>query len=55
MNKLRMIQGRPTKSAASSGGTNTLFWNRCSYQVPVMVETNDSTNDKHKFYNVIVQ
>ena len=33
------------------GGTETIVWNICSYQVPLMVGTNFSTNVNHKFYN----
>ena len=55
MNQLRMIQGRNGKSSASPGGTETIVWNICSYQVPDMVGTNASTNENHKFYNSTVQ
>ena len=32
-----------------------MVWNRCSYQVPVMVGNNASTNKNHKFYNSTVK
>ena len=50
-----MIQGSIGKSSASPGGTETIVRNICSYQVPSMVETNASTNKKHKLYNSTVQ
>ena len=40
---------------ASYRGAETLVWNRCSYQVPVMVGTNYSMDEKHIFYNTTVQ
>ena len=55
MNQLRMSQGRTGKSSASPGGTETIVRNRYSYQVPSMVGTNASKNEKHKFYNSTVQ
>ena len=55
MNQLRMSQLRTRKSSTSPGGTETIVWNSYSYQVPEMVGTNASTNEKHKFYNSIVQ
>ena len=55
MNQLRMSRGRIGKSSASPGGTETIVWNRCSYQVPAMVGTNSSKNENHKFYNSTVQ
>ena len=54
MNQLSMSRGRTGERSASPGGTETIVWNRCSYQVPDMVVTNASTNEKHKFYNSIV-
>ena len=30
-------------------GTQTAVWNRCSYQVPEMVETNNSTKEENDF------
>ena len=53
INQIRIIQERPAKNAASSL-EKTLVWTRCSYQVPVMVGTSDSKNDKYKFYNEMV-
>ena len=50
-----MSRGKTGESSASPGGTEAIVWNRCSYQVPEMVGTNSSTNEKHKFYNSIVQ
>ena len=55
MNQLRMSQGRTGESSASPGGTETILWNRYPYQIPAMVVTNASTNEKHKFYNSTVQ
>ena len=55
MNQLRMIQGRTGKRPDSPEETETIVRNRCSYQVPAMVGTNDSTNEKHNFYNATVQ
>ena len=55
MNQLRISQGRTRKISSSPGGSKTIVWNKCSYQVPAMVGTNDSTNEKHKFYNSTVQ
>ena len=55
MNQLRVSRGRTRKSSASPGGTQTIVWNICSYQVPSMVGTNSSTNENHKFYNSMVQ
>ena len=43
------------KISTSTGGTETILWNRCSYQVPSMVGTNASTNENHKFYNSTVR
>ena len=37
------------------GGTETIVWKICSYQVPSMVGSNYSTNEKHKLYNSIFQ
>ena len=37
------------------GGTETIAWNICSYQVPEKFGTNASTNEKHKFYNSTMQ
>ena len=55
MNQLGVSRRRKEESSASPGGTETIVWNRCSYQVPVVVGTNASTNEKHKFYNSTVQ
>ena len=55
MNQLRMIQGRNRESSASPRGTETIVWNRCSYQVPTMVRTNDYTNENHRLYNSTVK
>ena len=55
MNRLRMIQGRSEQISTSIGGTETILQNICSYQVPSMVETNASTNEKHKLYKSTVQ
>ena len=49
-----IIQGRTGKISASSGVTEPVAWNRCSYQVPDMVVTNASTNKNHKFYKLMV-
>ena len=43
------------KISASTGGTETIVWNRCSYQVPAMVWTNAYKNENHKLYNSTVQ
>ena len=37
------------------GGTGTISWYRYPYQVPAMVGTNASTNEKNEFYNSTVQ
>ena len=50
-----MSQGRTGKRSASLGGTETIVWNIFLYQVPEMVGTNASRNEKHKFYNSKVQ
>ena len=50
-----MIQGRPTKSAASYWRKETTEQNMWSYHMPVMVGTNVSRNNKHNIYNEIVQ
>ena len=55
MNQLRMIRGRTGKISVYPGGTETILQNICSYQVPSMVETNASTNEKHKFYKSTLQ
>ena len=55
MNQLRMSQGRTEKSSVYFGGTETVVWNICLYQVPEMMGTNITTNEKHKFYNSTVQ
>ena len=55
MNQLRMIQGSAGKISSYTGGTETVLPNRCSYQVSVMVGTNDYTNENHKFYKSTVQ
>ena len=49
-----MSRGRTGKSSASSAGTEKILYNRCSYQVEVMVGTNASTNKYHNFYNSTV-
>ena len=54
-NQTRIIQGNIAIIAAFHRGTETVVWNRCSYQVPDMVETNDSTKEQHNFYNSMVQ
>ena len=54
-NQIRMIQGRTGKISASIGGTEAIVRNRYSYQVPAMVGSNASTNEKHKFYKSTVQ
>ena len=46
-----MSLGSTGKISAFPGGSETIVWNRFSYQVPAMVGTNDFTNEKHKFYN----
>ena len=55
MNQLRMSIGRIGKISASPGETETIVWDRRSYQVSSTVGTNASTNEKHKFYNSTVQ
>ena len=50
-----MKQGRIGKISAPPGVTETIVWDRCAYQVPAIVGTNASTNEKHKFYNSTVQ
>ena len=40
---LRMSQGRTGKFSTSPGGTETIVWNQCSYQIPAIVGTNYST------------
>ena len=54
-NQLRMILRRTRKFSDSYGGTETVVWDRCYYQVPSMVGINVSTNYRHKFYNETVQ
>ena len=54
-NQLIMSQLRTGKISASSGGNKTMVWSIFSYQVPEMVGTNTSTNEKHKFYYSTVQ
>ena len=49
MKHLSESQGRPGRSADSSGGTEILSWNRSYYQFQLMVGTNASTNKKHNF------
>ena len=55
MNQLRVSRVRTEKSSAYPGGTETIVRNRFSYQVPALVGTNDSTNEKHNLYNSTVQ
>ena len=55
MNKVREIIWIPAKRTSYHKLTETLMWNRCSYQVPVIFVTNESTNDNNKFYNMMVQ
>ena len=55
MKKLRISRGRTGKISSYPGLTETILWNRCSYQVPAVVGTNASKNENHKFYNSIVQ
>ena len=55
MNQLRMSRGSTGKSSASQGGTETIVWERCSYQVPEIVGKNASKNENHNFYNSTVQ
>ena len=43
------------KISTSPGGTEKIVWNRCSYQVPAMVGTNNSTKENQKLYNPKVQ
>ena len=43
------------KRSAYTRGTETVVWNIYSYQVPDMVGTNASTNEKNEFYNSTVQ
>ena len=50
-----MSLGSTVKISAFPGGSETIVWNRCSYQVPAMVGTNDFTNENNKFYNSTVQ
>ena len=50
-----MSQGRIGKISTSPGGTETTVCKKISYQVPAMVGTNASTNEKHNFYNSTVQ
>ena len=50
-----MSQGSSEKKSASSRGTETVLRNIFPYQVTVMVETNDYTNEKNNFYNGTVQ
>ena len=47
MNQIIMIRVRTGKISASSGRTETVVWNWCSYQVPGMVGTNTFTLKKH--------
>ena len=54
MNELRMSQASNGELSASTGETETMVWNRCEYQVPPMVGTNNSTNKNHTFYNSTV-
>ena len=49
MNQLIMSQESTGKILAYYGGTKTVVWNICSYQVSEMVGTNASTNKKHIF------
>ena len=56
--KYEPTQNGPRKDQekpASTGETETIVWNRCSYQVPAMVGTNAYTNENHKLYNSTVQ
>ena len=46
---------RTDKGSDSSRETETVVQNICSYQVPEMVWTNNSTNENHNFYNSTVQ
>ena len=50
-----MSQGRIGKSSASPGVTETIVWNICSYQVPVIVVTNYNTNEEHKLHKSTLQ
>ena len=43
------------KTPPLRGGTETIVWNICSYQVPEVVGTSYSTNEKYKLYNSTVQ
>ena len=55
MNQIIMSRGTTGKIATSPGGTETIVWNRFSYQVIEMVGTNTSTNEKNNFYNSTVR
>ena len=55
MNQLQMSRGRTVKISAYMGGTETIVWNRCSYQVPEIVGTHSSTNEKNQLYNSTMQ
>ena len=46
MNQLRMSRGSSGKRSAFYGVTETVVWNRCSYQVLEMVGTNTYTKKK---------
>ena len=50
-NQIRMSLARIGKSLASYGITETVLWDRYLHQVPEMVGTIASTNEKHNFYN----
>ena len=39
------------ESTTPHGGTEILIWNRCSYQVPEIIETNFSTQKSTFFTN----
>ena len=55
MNQLRTILRKPEKGTYYYRGAETFIGNRCSYQAPVMVRTNASTNYKHRFYDAMAQ
>ena len=44
-------QSKDWKKLRLSGGTETVLQNRFSYQVPEMVGTNYSTEEKHNIHN----
>ena len=50
-----MSRGRTGRSSTYPGGTETIVWRICSYQVTAMVGTNTSTHENHKLYNSMVQ